>query len=60
MIEWITVGWDEETIPDASREVVAMSPDGIAHITNWRTAHNIFCCQGKAEDAYGWKWAYLT
>ena len=60
MIEWITVEWDDETIPDDGKEVVAMSPTGAAYITSWRPAYNIFFCQGKSEDAYGWKWAYLT
>lgn len=58
MIEWTDIDWGDN-VPEENRQVVAMSPDGEAYVTHWRSAYNIFCCQSKTEDSHEWKWAYL-
>lgn len=59
MIDWQIISYDPDSRPKTNRDVVAMSPEGFAHITHWRSAYNVFSCQRKHEDSYGWKWAYL-
>jgi len=56
MIEWTSIS---DITPDPTREVVAMSPNGVAHITHWRPSCDIFGCQQKCDDSWDWKWAYL-
>jgi hypothetical protein len=50
---WMYV--NEETPPN-DVELLAKAPDGTIHLTSWRTAYDIFCCQGKHESAFDWQW----
>jgi hypothetical protein len=50
---WVKVY--DKTPPD-DVELLAKAPDGTIHLTNWRPAYDIFCCQSKEEDAYDWEW----
>jgi hypothetical protein len=54
--KWIPV---HEQEPEPKRQVVALSPEGYAHLTQWRPAYSIFCCQGKRENTSGWKYVYI-
>jgi hypothetical protein len=51
--EWKTV--DEET-PPIHLEILVQSPTGITHLSSWREAYGIFCCQEKTESTDDWKW----
>lgn len=50
---WIPVSEKE---PPSNTEVLAKSPEGSIHLTNWRRAYNIFTCQNKQESSYNWSW----
>jgi len=51
--EWLKV---DDEMPPSSDDLLAKSPEGIIHLTNWRPAYNIFCCQNKYESTIGWTW----
>jgi hypothetical protein len=48
-----------EKTPPNGVELLAKSPDGTVHLTSWRPAHDIFCCQCKSESAFDWQWKLL-
>jgi hypothetical protein len=50
---WKTVF--EET-PPSNIELLAESPDGVVHLTDWRAGYQIFSCQVKSESSDDWKW----
>lgn len=50
---WVYV--DEET-PPTNMELLAKAPNGTIHLTSWRPAYDIFCCQCKSESAFDWQW----
>ena len=53
-----TNGWVkvyDKTPPD-DVELLAKAPDGNIHLTEWRPAYDIFCCQSKNEVSYDWEW----
>jgi hypothetical protein len=50
---WKTVF--EET-PPSNIELLAESPSGIIHLTDWRAGYQIFSCQVKSESSDDWKW----
>ena len=50
---WVYV--NEETPPN-DVELLAKAPDGTIHLTSWRPAYDIFCCQCKSESAFEWQW----
>jgi hypothetical protein len=50
---WKTVF--EET-PPSNIELLAESPSGIIHLTDWRAGYQIFSCQAKSESSDDWKW----
>ena len=50
---WVYV--NEETPPN-DIELLAKAPDGTIHLTSWRYAYDIFCCQCKSESAFDWQW----
>ena len=45
-----------EEIPPSNIELLAESPSGIIHLTDWRAGYGIFSCQAKSESSDGWKW----
>ena len=45
-----------EEIPPSNIELLAESPDGLVHLTDWRDGYQIFSCQCKSESSRGWKW----
>ena len=45
----------DETPPE-NTQLLAMSPYGVVHITNWRPAYEIFNCQCKSENSQDWQW----
>ena len=51
-------GWKTVSVhtPPLHKEILAKSPGGVIHLTNWREAYNIFTCQGKDESSYDWQW----
>ena len=51
--KWIYVR--DETPPE-NTQLLAMSPYGVVHITNWRPAYEIFNCQCKSENSQDWQW----
>ena len=50
---WVYV--NKETPPN-DIELLAKAPDGTIHLTSWRPAYDIFCCQCKSESAFDWQW----
>jgi hypothetical protein len=50
---WVYVN---EKTPPKNIELLAKAPDGTIHLTSWRTAWDIFCCQCKGESAFDWQW----
>jgi len=50
---WVYV--NQET-PPTDIELLAKAPDGTIHLTSWRPAYDIFCCQCKSESAFDWQW----
>lgn len=50
---WVYV--NEETPPN-NIELLAKAPNGTIHLTSWRPAYDIFCCQCKSESAFNWQW----
>jgi hypothetical protein len=50
---WKTVF--EET-PLSNIVLLAESPDGVVHLTDWRAGYQIFSCQVKSESSDDWKW----
>ncbi len=53
---WKTVF--EET-PPSNIELLAESPDGVIHLTDWRAGYQIFSCQAKSESSDDWKWKII-
>lgn len=49
----------DDEYPPNNCEILAKAPNGIIHLTSWRPAYEIFCCQEKREDTYNWKWKYI-
>lgn len=45
-----------EQEPPHGVELIAKSPTGVVHLTSWRPAYNIFCCQSKQDSSYDWEW----
>jgi hypothetical protein len=45
-----------EEIPPSNIELLAESPSGIIHLTDWRAGYQIFSCQVKSESSDDWKW----
>lgn len=45
--------------PPKNIEILAKSPSGTIHLTSWRDAYDIFCCQCKRESTYGWSWKHI-
>jgi hypothetical protein len=48
-----------EKEPPNNIEIIAKSPSGILHLTNWRTEYGIFMCMGKSEDINDWQWKFI-
>lgn len=41
-------------------EVLALSPEGVFHLTQYRPSYNIFTCQCKGESTVGWRYCEIT
>ena len=55
-VNWIDV--DTQTPPN-DIELLAQSLSGGVYLTSWRPSYNIFSCQSKESDTYGWKWKLI-
>jgi len=54
--EWTYV---HEQEPPNHIQVLAKSPVGTLHLTNWRESYKIFHCQTKDEDSFDWQWKII-
>ena len=53
---WVYV--NEET-PPTNVELLAKAPDGVLHLTGWRSAYDVFCCQCNSESTSDWQWKLI-
>lgn len=54
--KWVTVS---EQTPPKNIDLLAKSPEGLVHITNWREAYDIFTVQTKDESSFDWEWMQI-
>lgn len=45
--------------PPIGIELLAKSPTGSIHLTSWRPAYDIFCCQEKRSSSEDWYWKLI-
>lgn len=53
IVDWVRV---YDKTPPILVELLAKAPDGTIHLTTWRPAYDIFCCQSKGEGSNDWQW----
>ena len=56
MCDWLYVNEKE---PPINIELLAKDPNGCVHLTSWRPAYDIFCCQNKTDYSDDWQWKLI-
>lgn len=48
-----------EKKPPSNIELLVQNPEGQNYLAHWRKEYNIFSCQAKSQNSFGWKWKLI-
>lgn len=59
IINSLFINVTDEEPKDSSCRLLVKDPEGVLHLTSWRSAYRVFDCQDKWDSTIGWSYIVL-